>query len=391
MLVSAPITTAMIGSDAVGGTQIADGGVDTADLANIAVTSGKIANGTIQPVDLNVGGFGTTFWKTDGNAGTTTGTHFVGTTDNQAVDLRVNNARALRLQPNSTSPNLIGGHGENLVGIGVAGAVIAGGGDALELNQVIANFGVIGGGSGHAIAGGIRNSIDTNAFESAIAGGRFNKVEENSYYGFIGGGLGNRISSPTAFIGGGLSNTVRGLRAVISGGEHNNILDNAYHAVIGGGEGNFVWPDAQRSVIAGGAANHVFIDGEYAAIGGARLPAGGNAWEALSDRNAKENFRSVDGLAVLEKIAAMPMTTWNYKTQYPAIRHIGPMAQDFHAAFGVGEDDRHSSTIDDDGVALAAIQGLNQKVEQKNAAIAELKHELEKLKQVVDKLANANH
>ncbi len=64
--------------------------------------------------------------------------------------------------------------------------------------------------------------------------------------------------------------------------------------------------------------------------------------------------------------------TWNYRSQDAAIRHIGPVAQDFYAAFGVGEDDRHISTIDADGVALAAIQGLYQVVQQKETRIADL-------------------
>jgi hypothetical protein len=111
-----------------------------------------------------------------------------------------------------------------------------------------------------------------------------------------------------------------------------------------------------------------------------------------SDRNAKEKFVPVDARGVLAKIATLPLTEWTYKTDPSGTRHIGPMAQDFHAAFGLnGSDDQHISVVDESGVALAAIQGLNQKVEQKNAEIAELKRELEKLKQVVDKLANATN
>jgi len=109
-----------------------------------------------------------------------------------------------------------------------------------------------------------------------------------------------------------------------------------------------------------------------------------------SDRNQKENIEPVDPKAVLAKVAALPISQWNFKAM-PAEAHIGPMAQDFYLAFGVGPDDKHIATVDADGVALAAIQGLNQKVEQKNAEIAELKHELEMLKQVVDKLANAKN
>ena len=57
------------------------------------------------------------------------------------------------------------------------------------------------------------------------------------------------------------------------------------------------------------------------------------------------------------------MESWSYKAR-PGNKHIGPMAQDFHAAFGLnGSDDTHIATVDESGVALAAIQGLNEKVE----------------------------
>jgi len=108
---------------------------------------------------------------------------------------------------------------------------------------------------------------------------------------------------------------------------------------------------------------------------------------STSDRNSKENFKPVNSRDVLEKVAALPFSRWNYKDD-KASEHIGPMAQDFYAAFGVGPDDKHIATVDADGVALAAIQGLNQKVEEKNAEIRDLKRELEQLKQIVDKLAN---
>src|SRR5262249_27589143 len=80
-----------------------------------------------------------------------------------------------------------------------------------------------------------------------------------------------------------------------------------------------------------------------------------------SDRNAKENFRPLDSREVLSKVAALPLTRWNYKDDTGS-EHIGPMAQDFYAAFKVGPDDKHIATIDEGGVALAAIQGLNEKL-----------------------------
>ena len=79
----------------------------------------------------------------------------------------------------------------------------------------------------------------------------------------------------------------------------------------------------------------------------------------------------MDAVAVLAKVAALPVRSWVYKAQ-PGETHIGPMAQDFHAAFGLnGTDDKHITTVDEGGVALAAIQGLNQKVEAANAILRE--------------------
>ena len=79
----------------------------------------------------------------------------------------------------------------------------------------------------------------------------------------------------------------------------------------------------------------------------------------------------------------MPLSTWNYKAQDDSIRHMGPMAQDFRAAFGLGVSDKLIDTIDPDGVALAAIQGLNtelqERLAEKDAEIAELRARLERL------------
>lgn len=83
-------------------------------------------------------------------------------------------------------------------------------------------------------------------------------------------------------------------------------------------------------------------------------------------------------------MAALPVRTWSYKAQ-PEQKHLGPVAQDFHAAFGLGADDVTIATVDEGGVALAAIQGLNQKLEssvkEKDAEIQELRARLEKLEQ----------
>jgi hypothetical protein len=105
-----------------------------------------------------------------------------------------------------------------------------------------------------------------------------------------------------------------------------------------------------------------------------------------SDRNAKENFQPVNPQTVLDKVAALPISQWNFKTA-PGETHIGPMAQDFYAAFSTGSDEKHIATVDADGVALAAIQGLNQKLteelKRRDAENAELKRRLEVLERIL--------
>jgi len=113
-----------------------------------------------------------------------------------------------------------------------------------------------------------------------------------------------------------------------------------------------------------------------------------------SDRNAKENFTPVQPAEVLAKVVALPISEWNYKFDAKAVQHIGPTAQDFHAAFPLSADDKHIAVVDEGGVALAAIQGLNQKLEQrdqslqqkldeKDAEIRDLKSRLERLEQLL--------
>ncbi|HMO51804.1 MAG TPA: tail fiber domain-containing protein, partial [Kiritimatiellia bacterium] len=82
-----------------------------------------------------------------------------------------------------------------------------------------------------------------------------------------------------------------------------------------------------------------------------------------SDRNAKDNIQPVEPAAILDKVANLPISTWTFRDE-PNGTHIGPMAQDFHAAFGFGNTDTGIMTVDADGVALAAIQALAQRNEE---------------------------
>jgi hypothetical protein len=102
--------------------------------------------------------------------------------------------------------------------------------------------------------------------------------------------------------------------------------------------------------------------------------------EPISDRNAKENFAPVDGRDILARLATIPIETWNYKAEDPTIRHIGPMAQDFSKAFGVGEDDKRIHMIDASGVALASIQALHKMVLEREEELRLLKQQVRELR-----------
>ncbi len=161
-------------------------------------------------------------------------------------------------------------------------------------------------------------------------------------------------------------------------------------------QGAFVWGDSTATAVHSTAANQFTVRASggvrffsnAGATTGVSLAPGSGSWTSLSDRNAKDHFQPVDQRSVLEKVAALPMNTWNYKTQDAAIRHIGPTAQDFKAAFDVGETDTGIATVDEGGVALAAIQGLNQKLEEKDAEIQDLKQSVAELKKMVQALTD---
>ena len=113
---------------------------------------------------------------------------------------------------------------------------------------------------------------------------------------------------------------------------------------------------------------------------GAYVSSGG-VWTNVSDRNLKENFTSVNDKSLLEKIASLPISEWNYKAENSSVKHIGPVAQDFYAAFNLGEDDKHISTVDASGVALAAIQSLDRQAKEQDSRIAALQQQNATLQQ----------
>lgn len=287
-----------------------------------------------------------------------------------------------------------------------AGSTVGGGGwngGASGGNQALGTASTIGGGFSNLISadggfgtvgGGQQNQISapagTNLNIATIGGGFNNKVTLGG--GTVGGGNGNTSSGFDATVGGGFGNTASGGASTVPGG-NSNLAQGAFSFAAGrrakaNNDGCFSWADSNNFDFACGL-NNAFtaratggvylvtgINGSGANAAGVQVAAGGNAWSALSDRDSKANFTPVDGRAVVEKLAGIPVSTWNYKTQDEAIRHIGPMAQDFAAAFKVGEDDKHITTIDADGVSLAAIQGLYQMVQERDLRIRQLEAEL---------------
>jgi hypothetical protein len=211
----------------------------------------------------------------------------------------------------------------------------------------------------------------------------------------IGGGVNNRASDFYATVSGGGSNAATGWGATIAGGVGNMASGTVSFAAGTSARaehpGAFVWADHQRLPFASTAANQFSVR----AIGGARfvtavdeagtpvtgptLPPGAGSWAAHSDREAKRDLKPVDAKDVADRLSALPLYTWGYKSQDPAVRHMGPTAQDFRAAFGVGEDERYIGMVDADGVALAAIQGLHKMLLERDARIADLEKRLQAL------------
>jgi hypothetical protein len=110
-----------------------------------------------------------------------------------------------------------------------------------------------------------------------------------------------------------------------------------------------------------------------------------------SDRNIKTDFAPLDSQQILERVASLPILSWRYTNETGGVRHVGPMAQDFRAAFGLGHGDKFIEFVDEEGVGLTAIQALNEKIkeqkselDQKQSEITELKQRLEKVEQFIN-------
>jgi hypothetical protein len=284
------------------------------------------------------------------------------------------------------------------------------------------------------ISGGENNSITgggLGTYNTTIGGGYGNVISGSAYYATIPGGSLNVAAAPYAFAAGVRANAlhtssfvwsdISTLSPFSSTADHQfcirarggvqlepltgmffgaqtrqmlNLWGTAYGIGVQGStlyfrsdsnagpNGGFIWykggvhNDSYLNAGGGTELMHLVSGGLY--VNGALVPS--------SDRNAKENFQPVNSREVLEKVVGMPLSRWNYKADKVS-EHIGPMAQDFYAAFGVGSDDKHIATVDADGVALELRSAKGEgRIQQLEAENSELKARLEKLEQLVGKL-----
>ena len=247
-------------------------------------------------------------------------------------------------------------------------------------------------GSGNAYFGnaaGVYATGNANAFFGGLAGA-FNTGGGNAFFGNAAG-LNNQAGNFNAFFGyrAGQSNTTESGNTFI--GSNSNGVAGITNATALGANTQV---SQSNTIQLGSHGESVNISGNLTVVSCT------GCTNASSDRNLKANFALVDGRTILSKLAGIAIQSWNYKSEGAGIRHIGPMAQDFHAAFAVGSDDKHINTVDEGGVALAAIQELylenqelyrenlvkEKQVEELKAANAALEKRLAALESAVEKL-----
>jgi hypothetical protein len=285
-------------------------------------------------------------------------------------------------------------------------SVVAGGGgpSAADSNSASGDWSFIGSGNGnqasgsHAVvSGGWANAA--SAYVATVAGGSQNVA---SFEGAtVNGGRVNTASADFATVSGGYVNTASGYAATACGG-YRNVAASVFSFAAGfraraNHDKSFVWgssSDNQDST-----ASFAYYSFTVRAPGGARfysrhqgtdtgvqLSPGGGSWSSLCDVRRKNLHGAVNTSEVLQKISTLPLHRWSYKSQDEKIQHIGPTAQDFYAAFHLGESDTTINTLDPDGIALAAIQELKKKTDEIDA----LKERITKLETLMA-ISNASN
>ena len=227
----------------------------------VNLNANNLAGGTVSATALG------NAWKTTGNAATIPGANFIGTTDNQPLDLRVNNARAIHVQPvTGAAPTIVGGSGLNSVETSVKGAVIGGGDN--NLIGTFSDYSIVSGGNSNqivaaslnsTIGGGLQNTLLGNDHYSTIASGEQNQMDNIVFASSIGGGEQNELQTyvQLSSIAGGYLNQIQYLASYssIGGGQRNLIQTNAAYSALGGGLDNAI--GANYSSIGSGFLNNI--------------------------------------------------------------------------------------------------------------------------------------
>jgi hypothetical protein len=297
-----------------------------------------------------------------------------------------------RLNPDDFAGKYLSGSGTTLDFDGAA--EWKGGGS----NTASSTYATVGGGYGNTASSG----------NATVGGGYGNTAGRKAT---VGGGISNTASGVNATVGGGDSNTASGSEATVGGGR-NNTAGGSYATVPGGygntadgyasfaaGFGNSIGSGQNNCFVFGQGVDLVEDAGEESGDGRRKLivfspgdgeftgDMGGEASnEVLSDapiyaplndtssRTLKTNIETVDARSILTKVRNIEISKWEF-IDIDTGRHIGPMAEDFHDAFAVGNDEKSIASVDADGVALAAIQGLSEQVDEKDDRIDALEAE----------------
>jgi hypothetical protein len=260
---------------------------------------------------------------------------------------------------------------------------------------------------------------DTNSAEStsSIVFGSGNQVKGAA--GFSAG-AGNRVCDTygvafgnKAQSGGPLINgkcdpdsfNLRGLAAVAIG--YNVTADQDHTTAMGkfasnnGFSGTFIWSDGSATASADtfrNAANNEFaaratggfrFRTNLAGTTGCNLPAGSGVFNCTSSRTTKQNFHRLSGNDVLAQLRRLDITTWNYTTEGPQVRHAGPMAEDFYQAYHLGVGNTSIGIQDLASVSLAAAKALDERtsdLEAKAGEVEQLRAQLDTLRGEVSRL-----
>ncbi len=293
------------------------------------------------------------------------------------TDIKVVNFRGdgMRVTAALTATNTINGHFDNVSNAGIYGATVGGGGYPFGPHRISGNFGTV--------AGGLAN---TASYRSVVSGGEANSVD--GPHNVISGRYNNVISASYSSILGGLFNSASGYSSTVVGGQRNIASGSESFAAGSYAEadqtGAFVWSDDSTNTRFTASKNWQAPAGQNTfnvrATGGVLfattvntttgvpttfcyMGVNGTGWICSSDRNVKERVESITPSRVLAGVLAMPVSKWSIIGS--KVRQMGPMAQDFYRAFGLGDTDKAINSIDASGVAFAAIQGLNETVNQK--------------------------